>query len=76
MRKKITSEKVTWIDIMTPTEKDLEYLERNFNLHPFVTKSVLPPIHHPRFENYEDYLFLVLHYPFFEKEIKETMGRE
>lgn len=76
MRKKITSEKITWIDIMAPTEKDLEYLERNFNLHPFVTKSVLPPIHHPRFENYEYYLFLVLHYPFFEKEIKETRGRE
>lgn len=76
MRKKITSEKVTWIDIMTPTEDDLAYLERNFNLHPFVTKSVLPPVHHPRFEKYDNYLFLVLHYPFFVKETKETKGRE
>lgn len=76
MRKKITSEKVTWIDIMTPTEKDLEYLKNNFNFHPFVLKSILPPIHHPRFENYNDYLFLVLHYPFFEEKTKETKGRE
>lgn len=76
MRKKITSEKVTWIDIMTPTENDLEYLGRNFNLHPFVAKSVLPPVHHPRFEKYDDYLFLVLHYPLFEEETKETKARE
>lgn len=76
MRKKITSEKITWVDIMTPTERDLEYLKNNFDLHPFVLKSILPPIHHPRFENYKDYLFLVLHYPFFEKETKETKARE
>lgn len=76
MRKKITSGKITWIDIMTPTENDLLYLKENFNFHPFILKSVLPPIHHPRFENYNDYLFLVLHYPFFDEIAKETKGRE
>lgn len=76
MRKKITSGKVTWIDIMTPTENDLLYLKENFKFHPFILKSVLPPIHHPRFENYNDYLFLVMHYPFFDEVAKETKGRE
>jgi magnesium transporter len=76
MRKKITSEKVTWIDIMTPTEDDLAYLRKEFDFHPFILKSILPPIHHPRFENYDEYLFLVMHYPFFVVETKETKARE
>jgi magnesium transporter len=76
MRKKVSSEKVTWIDIMTPTENDLSFLKENFDFHPFILKSILPPIHHPRFENYKDYLFLVLHYPFFDEKTKETKSRE
>lgn len=76
MYKQITSEKITWIDIMTPSENDILYLKKNFNFHPFILKSILPPIHHPRFENYNDYLFLVLHYPFFDEIAKETKGRE
>lgn len=61
---------------MTPSENDLLYLKENFNFHPFILKSILPPIHHPRFENYNDYLFLVIHYPFFDEIAKETKGRE
>ena len=72
----IKSEKVNWIDITPPTEKDVEYLKKNFSFHPFIAKSVIPPFRHPRFENYGDYLFLVLHYPFFEQETRETKPRE
>ncbi len=76
MRRKIVSEKVTWIDIMTPTEEDLAFLKKEFNFHPFILKSVLPPIRHPRFESYDEYLFLVMHYPFFVAKTKETKARE
>lgn len=76
MRKKITSEKIAWIDIMTPTEDDLAFLRKNFNFHPFILKSILPPIRHPRFESYRDYLFMVIHYPFFVVKTKETKARE
>ncbi len=76
MRRKIVSEKITWIDIMTPTEEDLAFLKKEFNFHPFILKSVLPPIRHPRFESYDEYLFLVMHYPFFVAKTKETKARE
>ena len=72
----IKSEKVTWIDIMPPQKEDVEYLKENFLFHPFILKSVVPPIRHPRFENYGSYLFLVFHYPFYDKEKKETSPRE
>lgn len=76
MRKVIKSEKVIWIDITKPTEEDVKYLEENFFFHPFILKSVIPHIRHPRFENYGDYLFLVLHYPFFQKDTQQTKPRE
>jgi len=76
MFKVIQSEKVIWIDIMQPTEEDVKYLEEHFFFHPFILKSVIPQIRHPRFENYGDYLFLVLHYPFFQKETRETRSQE
>jgi magnesium transporter len=72
----IESETVSWIDIIFPGEEDVNYLQKNFFFHPFILKSVIPPIRHPRFENYGDYLFLVLHYPFFSRETKETKSRE
>jgi magnesium transporter len=76
MLKEISSGNVKWIDITTPTEKDLDYLNRNFDLHSFILKSVIPPIRHPRFEKYDDYLFMVLQYPFFNEAVKETQARE
>lgn len=63
----IKSKLVTWIDIMGPTEKDIVFLKENFHFHPFILKSIIPFIRHPRFENYKDYLFIVLHYPFLSK---------
>jgi magnesium transporter len=76
MRKIVQSEKVIWIDVSNPTDEDVKFLEENFFFHPFILKSIIPPIRHPRFENYGDYLFLVLHYPFFERINRETKPRE
>lgn len=72
----VKSPTITWIDIKPPTEEDVEYLKKNFSFHPFILKSVLPPIRHPRFENYGDYLFLVLHFPFFRNTYKKSKSNE
>ncbi len=72
----IKSDKLTWIDIKGPTERDLEHLKQNFDLHPLVLKEVLPQIDYPKIENYGDYLFLVIFYPFFDKETSSTIPFE
>ncbi len=72
----IKSERVTWVDILSPTEKDVKYIKERFFFHPFILKSIVPPFRHPRFENYGNYLFLVLHFPFFDKKTQETKPRE
>ncbi|MDD4990549.1 MAG: magnesium transporter CorA family protein [Candidatus Pacebacteria bacterium] len=72
----IKSDKITWIDIKGPTQPDLEHLKSNFDLHPLVLKEVLPQIDYPKIENYGDYLFLVIFYPFFDKETSSTIPFE
>ncbi len=70
--KKITANNITWIDIENPTQKDLDELNEKFNLHPFIVKQFLPPIHRPEIEEYPDQLFIALHFPVYNSKSKET----
>ncbi len=72
----IKSTKLTWIDIKGPTGSDMEHLKTNFDLHPLVLKEIMPQIDYPKIENYGDYLFLVIFYPFFDKETSSTIPFE
>ena len=56
----IKAKKLIWIDIKKPKEEDVEWLKKNFDLHPLVLKEILPPIDYPKIENYGDYLFITL----------------
>lgn len=72
----IKSKNVTWVDIKNPTEEDIKYLKREFNLHPLVLGELIPPSHRPKVESYKKYLFMVFHYPVYSKEKRETKPRE
>ncbi len=73
---KIEFKNLTWIDIKAPTEGDLNWVKENFKLHPLVLKELLPHIDHPKIEKFDDYLFIVLFYPFFDKETFRTIPFE
>jgi len=64
---KIKTKTLTWVDIKSPTEKDVSWLKSNFKLHPLVLKEILPPLDQPKVENFGDYLFIVFFYPYFDK---------
>ena len=76
MRKIIKGPKITWVDIRDPNEKDIKYLKERFNLHPLVLGELIPPGHRPKVEHYPDYLFMILYYPIYSKEKRETRPRE
>jgi len=62
----------TWIDIEHPTEKETEYLAQNYPFHPLELDDWLSRIQRPKIDEYKDYLFLVLHFPVFNKEARVT----
>ncbi len=72
----IKSKHLTWIDVKSPTEEDLEWLGQNFNLHPLVLDELLPSLDYPKIEDFGDYLFVVLFYPFFNPVTKQTIPLE
>ncbi len=72
----IKAKKLTWIDIKQPSEEDLEWLTKKFKLHPLVLKELLPPLDHPKIENFGEYLFIVLFYPFYDRKTFRTIPLE
>jgi len=59
--------KVTWTNIEKPTSEDIDVLRRNFNFHPLDLEDCLSRIERPKIDEYEDYLFIVMHFPVYDK---------
>jgi magnesium transporter len=58
--------KITWTDIERPTLEDIEVLKRNFSFHPLNLEDCLR-IERPKIDEYDDHLFLVMHFPVFDE---------
>ena len=58
----ITWGDLTWINIQPPTQKEIEYLAKNYPFHPLDLDDCLSRTQRPKIDEYEDYLFLILHF--------------
>src|SRR5919205_1715858 len=60
-----------WINIDRPRSADQAWLEERFDFHPLDYEDVLSRNQRPKVDEYDDYLFIVLHFPRYDK----TVGR-
>jgi magnesium transporter len=72
----ITYGKVTWVNIEKPTLEDMEYLRENYNFHPLDLEDCLSPIERPKIDEYEDYLFIVMHFPIYNRDEQVSQPSE
>jgi magnesium transporter len=72
----ISCGKLTWIYIEQPTEKDVEYLGQNFNFNLLNLDDVLSRVQRPKIDEYPDHLFIVLHFPVYNKANRVTTPSE
>ncbi|MGQ9546099.1 MAG: magnesium transporter CorA family protein [Dehalococcoidia bacterium] len=72
----IAQGKLTWFYIEKPTPNEVQFLAQQFNFHPLDLDDVLSRIQRPKIDEYEDYLFMVLHFPVFDKENRITRPSE
>jgi len=63
---------LTWFNIEAPTKQETEYLAENYPFHPLDLDDCLSRIQRPKIDEYDDYLFLVFHFPLFSKEARVT----
>jgi magnesium transporter len=72
-----------WIDLEDPTVKESMLLEDPFRFHPLAIEDCLSDIHHPKVDDYDSYLFLIVHGirfdaptdQFFTRELDVFLGR-
>jgi magnesium transporter len=72
----IANGKLTWFYIERPTSDEVQFLAQRFQFHPLDLDDVLSRIQRPKMDEYEDYLFMVLHFPVFDKQNRITRPSE
>ncbi len=73
---RIIKHKLTWIDVLKPTNKDIEFIRKQHKFHPIVLDELLHPSARSRVEPYNDYLFLTYHLPLYDPAIKSSRRAE
>ncbi len=63
----IAAEGLRWVKIDHPTAVEQAWLEENFDFHALDFEDVLSRNQRPKIDQYEDYLFIVLHFPVFDR---------
>ncbi|MGZ4481431.1 MAG: magnesium/cobalt transporter CorA [Gaiellales bacterium] len=65
-----------WLNIEAPTATETAYLAAHFDFHPLDLEDVLSTRQRPKIDEYDEYLFLVLHLPRFDKRIGRLNAAE
>lgn len=72
---KIQIKNLTWIDMVDPKHDDIDYL-RSLNIHPVVLSELKSSSLRPKVEQYDDYLYMVLHFPIYHSKEKTSKSVE
>ncbi|MDD3191049.1 MAG: magnesium transporter CorA family protein [Candidatus Pacebacteria bacterium] len=76
MIKEIKNGEITWLNIVGPNKDTTRFLREKYDIAPSILKEFIPPIKRPKVEDYRGYLFVVIHFPVFDKKTKKTSSVE
>jgi len=68
--------KLTWVNIEKPTTRETEYLAQNYPFHSLDLDDCVSKIQRPKIDKYDTYLFMVLHFPVYNKEARVTTASQ
>ncbi|MGP1515070.1 MAG: magnesium transporter CorA family protein [Bacteroidales bacterium] len=63
----INFEDVKWYHVFNPTDEDFDYLVDTFDLHPLDIEDCKSSNQRPKIDEYDEYYFIILHFPYFDK---------
>lgn len=72
----IKLENLNWHHILYPSEENLDYLQETFHFHPLDIEDCRSKTQRPKIDIYQDYYFLILHFPYFDKANKFLKTKE
>src|SRR5882724_376191 len=65
-----------WINIERPRPIDRTWLEEHYDFHPLDYEDVFSRNQRPKVDEYDDYLFVVLHFPKYDKQVGRLNAAE
>jgi magnesium transporter len=72
----VESPGLRWINIERPRQIDLAWLQERFEFHPLDYEDVVSRNQRPKVDEYDDYLFIVLHFPRYDKQVGRLNAAE
>lgn len=72
MHHQILKNKITWYEVYNPDAKDIEVLTETFGLHRLIVEELRGPSGRSRTEFHDNYIYLVIHFPFYDAERKTS----
>ncbi|PLW92135.1 MAG: hypothetical protein C0592_12265 [Marinilabiliales bacterium] len=58
---------IKWYHILHPSDDDLDFLQNEFHFHPLDIEDCKARSQRSKIDIYDDYYFLILHFPYFDK---------
>ncbi len=68
--------RITWVNVEKPAAPDIEYLAQNYMFNLFDLEDCMSRIERPKIDEYENYLFVVLHFPVFNVRARVTTSSQ
>ena len=68
--------RLKWQNIPAPSDEDLEYLENTYHFHPLDLEECRQINQRSKIDIYDDYYFMILHFPVFDRQNRFTKTRE
>lgn len=72
----IQHQSLKWQQITNPSEDDFRYLLEEYKFHPLDIEDCRGTNQRPKIDEYDDYYFLILHFPYFDKDNQFLRVRE
>ena len=72
----VESPGLRWINIERPRSLEQAWLEEHFDFHPLDYEDVRSRNQRPKVDEYDDYLFIVLHFPRYDKNVSRLNAAE
>jgi magnesium transporter len=76
MQRSLSLEKLTWIDVQDPDVDSMLSLKEKHGFHELDIEDCLSEHQRSKVDEYENYLFMILHIPYFDKRKQQVVAEE
>ncbi len=74
--KEIKTNKMKWIYLTNNSKREIDYLRNHFSFHPLDLEDCLSPAQRPKLDEYQNYIFMIMSFPYFNRSTREILASE